>query len=159
MGHIMVRPVYRNFGPLPGVYSAMKYWQGPWLAFRLMLLAILCWLTLGGLPTMVAWRERTFGPRPVKPHYAPYDWVDRTKGLRIIQFYPSRVVIREGEKALICYGVMNAKAVRIEPPVADLSPSFSRVIEVQPRRTTRYTLVATDAQGQEARQDFQIEVR
>jgi hypothetical protein len=137
----------------------MKYWSGPWLAFRLMLLAVLLWLCTGGLPVIVAWRQRTFGPRQSQKHFEAYDWVDPSKGLRIIQFYPSQFVISEGEKVLICYGVMNAKAVRLEPPVADLSPSFNRVISVQPRRTTRYTLIATDANGKEVRQDFQIEVR
>jgi len=37
--------------------------------------------------------------------------------------------------------------VRIDPPVESLRPSYSRCLNVSPRKTTTYTLTAVDAQG------------
>ncbi|MGC4052549.1 MAG: hypothetical protein QM757_24730 [Paludibaculum sp.] len=37
--------------------------------------------------------------------------------------------------------------MKVDPPVAELSPSFNRCFEVSPERTTRYTLTAEDAKG------------
>ena len=51
-------------------------------------------------------------------------------GSRSISFYATPAVIRPGSRATFCYGVNDAKKVRIEPPVENLSPSLSHCIEV-----------------------------
>ena len=66
--------------------------------------------------------------------------------LKILNFY----AIRRSEKTLLCYGVSNATAVRIEPRVEPLKPSLSRCVEVAPKSTTQYTLTAEDAAGHQA---------
>ncbi len=43
----------------------------------------------------------------------------------------------------MCYGVENARAVRIEPEVEKLKPAWNRCFDVSPRQTTMYRLVAT----------------
>jgi hypothetical protein len=63
-----------------------------------------------------------------------------------------------GEQATICYGVENASAVRLEPPVEALKPSFNRCFSVSPTATTEYKLTAVSASGQEATQSFTLTV-
>lgn len=65
----------------------------------------------------------------------------------ILQFYASPGVIRRGQTTELCYGVSNAKTVRLEPPSDGVWPSLSRCVEVAPRRDTTYTLIAEDAGG------------
>ena len=38
--------------------------------------------------------------------------------LKVLSFYASPAAVRAGERALVCYGVSNAKEVKIEPPLA-----------------------------------------
>ena len=47
----------------------------------------------------------------------------------------------------MCYGVANAKTVSIDPPVEGVWPSVARCLNVSPRRTTVYTLTASDGAG------------
>lgn len=65
----------------------------------------------------------------------------------ILTFYATGTAIRPGESAQLCYGVSNAASVRIDPPVESLPPSYSRCLDVSPRKTTTYTLTAVDARG------------
>jgi hypothetical protein len=65
----------------------------------------------------------------------------------ILSFYASPGAIHRGESAQLCYGVSNAKAVTLDPPVAEMWPSASRCFDISPTKTTNYTLTATDAQG------------
>jgi hypothetical protein len=59
--------------------------------------------------------------------------------LKITAFYAS--------DGLICYGVANAKSVRIEPFIEPVWPSLARCIQAPPHKTTEYTLTATDGAG------------
>ncbi len=63
----------------------------------------------------------------------------------IIQFYSGNGAIMHGGKAQLCYGVVNAKEVRLEPPVEKVWPSLSRCFDVAPAQTTHYTLTAEGA--------------
>ena len=49
--------------------------------------------------------------------------------LKVLSFYASPAAVRAGERALVCYGVSNAKEVKIEPPLGDVVPSLSRCLE------------------------------
>lgn len=88
--------------------------------------------------------------RPASPAAGP---------LKIIQFYASPSVVAPGEPAMLCYGVDNARAVRLEPPIEEIRPLYNRCLEVKPRRTAVYTLIATGVDGGEARQSVTITVR
>lgn len=66
----------------------------------------------------------------------------------ILHFYASPGVIRRGETSQLCYGVSNAKTVRLEPQAARVWPSANRCMEVAPSKDTTYTLTAEDAAGQ-----------
>jgi hypothetical protein len=79
--------------------------------------------------------------------------------LKILSFYATPSILRRGEKGLVCYGVANAKAVRLDPPVERLWPSAGRCFEVAPRTDTHYTLTAEDAQGHTAAQALLLQVK
>ncbi len=65
----------------------------------------------------------------------------------ILNFYASPESIARGDKAELCYSVSNAKSVTLNPPAGEVWPSFSRCLDVSPRKTTRYTLTITNAAG------------
>jgi len=59
---------------------------------------------------------------------------------KITSFYASPPAIHKGEEALLCYGVEDAKWVKLDPPLEKLTPSFTRCFTVKPEKTTHYTL-------------------
>lgn len=65
----------------------------------------------------------------------------------ILNFYASPGLRRRGETAQLCYGVSNARTVRIDPPVGTTWPSLSRCLDVRPAKETTYTLTAEDGKG------------
>jgi len=77
----------------------------------------------------------------------------------ILNFYASPGKIRRGESAQLCYGVSNAKTVRLDPPAGDVWPSYSRCFDVTPSKDTTYTLTADDGQGNTKTASLTIEVR
>jgi hypothetical protein len=88
--------------------------------------------------------------------------VDMLGGNRfdILNFYASPPVIRRGDSVQLCYGVSNAKEVRLEPkPDAGVWPSFSRCITVSPKKTTAYTLTAEDASGNTKAVTLEVKVQ
>ena len=79
--------------------------------------------------------------------------------LKVLNFLAQPGAIRRGEPALLCYGVLNAVSVTIEPKIEDLKPSLSRCLEVRPQRTTEYKLEARGKLGNAVRATVPIEVR
>ena len=95
-------------------------------------------------------RARQMAPRPA-PDYG--------SAVKIIQFYGGPALLARGDHAVLCYGVANAKTVRIEPEVEPVWPSPSRCFNVAPEKDTRYTLTAEGADGQPATESVQIRVK
>jgi hypothetical protein len=81
------------------------------------------------------------------------------KELKILQFYTPQAEIAAGQKALLCYGVVNATAVRLDPPVETVWPAVSRCFEVKPAKTTKYTLTAEDADRTTASESVAVVVK
>jgi len=79
--------------------------------------------------------------------------------VRITAFYARSGEITDAEQNVICYGVENASAVRIEPPVASLEPAWNRCFSTEPKRNTRYTLFAIGSDGHSASASFAVRVR
>jgi len=69
--------------------------------------------------------------------------------LKVLSFYASPVEVRRGSRALVCYGVSNASAVRIEPALGETWPSTSRCVEVTATKDTEYKMTAQDSAGHE----------
>jgi hypothetical protein len=65
----------------------------------------------------------------------------------ILNLYVTPLSIDAGDTAEVCYGVANAKQVRLDPPAGPVWPSYSRCVDVTPRKDTTYTLTAVDAAG------------
>lgn len=64
-----------------------------------------------------------------------------TNEVQILNFYAARPPQR-GRPFTLCYGVVNAARVEMDPPLAELFPSISRCVEVTIQKTTRATLTA-----------------
>ena len=77
----------------------------------------------------------------------------------ILAFYSVPGAIRRGERSQLCYGVSNAKAVRMEPLSETLWPSSSHCVTVAPATTTKYTFTAEDAEGHTKTATTVVEVR
>lgn len=59
----------------------------------------------------------------------------------------------------MCYGVRNARAVRLTPFDGKLKPSFNRCFNVSPTRNTTYTFQAEDAAGKTVEAHLTITVK
>ena len=79
--------------------------------------------------------------------------------LAIQTFYAIPGVIRRGQSTQLCYGVANAKTVRLEPQANPVWPSYSRCVEVAPTKTTTYTLTIEDASGNKKSETVEVKVR
>lgn len=79
--------------------------------------------------------------------------------LKIISFYTSPGVLPRGGKGLLCYGVVNAVSVRIDPGIGSVPPSLSRCLEISPSARTEYKLTATGRQGATTAESAAVELR
>ncbi|HXM94708.1 MAG TPA: hypothetical protein VOA64_10735 [Candidatus Dormibacteraeota bacterium] len=79
--------------------------------------------------------------------------------LAIQTFYAVPPNIHRGEKVQLCYGVANAKSVKLEPQDNPVWPSYSRCVEVSPPKDTTYTLNIQDAAGNTKSQSIDVKVR
>lgn len=136
----------------------MKRWQDWVQLANLVMLLVFAWVLFDGMPYLLRWRAARMGTEP-PPRPVAFDWVDPAKGLKIIMFYGSPGVIDAGETVSICFGVQNAKSVRIDPPLAELKPTFNRCLETAPVKDTRYTLTAEDGNGKVVTESFELKVR
>jgi hypothetical protein len=81
------------------------------------------------------------------------------KELAVQTFYASPSEIRRGQSVQLCYGVANAKSVKLEPQSNPVWPSYSRCVNDSPARTTTYTLTIADAAGNTKSQSLTVQVR
>ena len=72
---------------------------------------------------------------------------------------PPRSVVRKGQTAQICYGVVNAKNISFDPPIADVWPSMNRCVDVSPKKSTTYTLNADDGAGHSDKAQISVQVK
>lgn len=84
--------------------------------------------------------------------------VNTGTGVRIVQFYAGSGEIARGEHVSVCYGVENARAVRLDPAIEQLEPSLNRCFSVSPQQTTTFKLTATGQDGCEVSKSFTVRV-
>jgi hypothetical protein len=111
------------------------------MTMRLLLAAIVCALAGCSSPQRPVVQEKAKTAQPV----------------RILQFYATNAVAR-GDAVTICYGVENARAVRIDPPVEELKPAYNRCLQASPRADTTYRLTAEGFDGKIATQAVSVKV-
>lgn len=68
-------------------------------------------------------------------------------------------VLTRGQTTQLCYGVVNAKTVKMDPPLEQLKPSYYHCLEVAPKKTTTYTITADDGAGHTKSQSLTIQVK
>jgi hypothetical protein len=81
------------------------------------------------------------------------------KEFAILSFYASPTAIRRGDSAQLCYGVANAKSVRLEPQTQPVWPSVAHCVDVSPTTSTTYKLTIKDGAGKTQSQDVEVKVR
>ena len=81
------------------------------------------------------------------------------KELAIQTFYAIPGETRRGQSVQLCYGVANAKTVKLEPQSNPVWPSYSRCVDVTPAETTTYTLTISGASGNTKSQSLVVTVR
>lgn len=79
--------------------------------------------------------------------------------LTILGFNAAETEVSPGGRVLMCYGVSNATAVKIEPGVEAIKPALSHCLDVFPKKTTTYTLTAVDDKGNTNSKSLTILVR
>jgi hypothetical protein len=79
--------------------------------------------------------------------------------LSILGFNTAEKEVSPGGRVLMCYGVSNATAVKIEPEVEPIKPALQHCLEVFPKKTTDYTLTASDGKGNTQSKTLTIRVR
>lgn len=79
--------------------------------------------------------------------------------VKILAFNATPGVVHRGETATLCYGVSNAKTVRIEPDVKDIWPSMNRCVDIAPKTDTTYTITAADEAGHTQTSSLMIKVQ
>lgn len=68
-------------------------------------------------------------------------------------------VLKRGESTELCYGVMNAKTVKLDPPVEQAKPTYHHCVEIAPKTTTTYTITAEDGRGNSKSESITVQVK
>ncbi len=68
-------------------------------------------------------------------------------------------LLSPGETTQLCYGVLNAKTVKLDPPVEPAKPTYYHCVDISPRKTTTYTITATDAKGNSKSESITVQVK
>ncbi len=79
--------------------------------------------------------------------------------IRFTTFSIDTQVLKRGEKAQLCYGVVNAKSVKLDPPVEPIKPMYFHCVEIAPKKTTTYTITAENGAGQTKSESLTLTVR
>jgi hypothetical protein len=122
---------------------------------------VACWILFS------RWREnrdidrRTTEERAQKQRESDRATLDQLGGkeLAIQNFYASPGIVHRGETTQLCYGVANAKTVKLEPQSNPVWPSYARCVDVAPKKDTVYTLTIEDAAGNTRSQTVEVKVR
>ncbi|MFL6417557.1 MAG: hypothetical protein ACJ74Y_18025 [Bryobacteraceae bacterium] len=79
--------------------------------------------------------------------------------IKFSTFSISTSVLKRGETTQLCYGVVNATAVKLDPPPPEpLKPSYRHCLDISPRKTTTYTITASNDKGESQSQSLTLRV-
>ncbi len=74
-------------------------------------------------------------------------------------FHADAAVLQRGQSTEMCYGVVNAVRLELDPPVEQAKPTYRHCLEISPKATTTYTLKATDAKGNTKSASITVQVK
>ena len=126
-----------------------------WVASALAV-AYAAWVFTGRLVERKHFQERV----TAKPGSNPdFDRYYAGKEVRILQLYAREGMVTSGKSTLLCYGVLNATAVQMDPALSGIYPAVNRCLEIAPTRTTTYTLRAEGPTGSPVTQSVTVKVQ
>ncbi len=79
--------------------------------------------------------------------------------VKFVAFGADSADVKRGESTQLCYGVVNAKTVTVDPPVEALKPSYHHCMQIAPAKTTTYTIAADGGKGHKQSESVTIHVR
>jgi hypothetical protein len=79
--------------------------------------------------------------------------------IRFLGFSADRGLLSRGESTELCYGIVNAKTLTLNPPVEPVAPSYHHCVEITPKTTTTYTLTADDGKGHTKSESLTVRVK
>lgn len=80
--------------------------------------------------------------------------------IKFTTFSADHGTVKRGEATLLCYGVVNATTLKIDPPVSEpIKPTNRHCLEVTPKETTTYTLTASNDKGDTKTSSLTIQVK
>jgi hypothetical protein len=79
--------------------------------------------------------------------------------VKIVSYSVDKSTLAPGESADLCYGVINATKVTLDPAVEAAKPSAYHCLTIAPRTTTTYTLTASNEQHQAKSLSVTVHVR
>lgn len=79
--------------------------------------------------------------------------------IRFTTFGAASGFLKRGETTELCYGVVNAKNVKLDPPGTQVKPSYRHCLEISPKETTTYTITADDGAGHTKSESLTIHVQ
>jgi hypothetical protein len=155
------QPARQSPAQLPAPKSPLK---NPILYSSLALLAVLLyvlWIFFSRWQENRQFQRRASEERSQKQLESDRQTIDQLGGkeLAVQAFYASPGIIHRGETVQLCYGVANAKTVKLEPQDNPVWPSYNRCVEVAPKKDTTYTLTIQDAAGHTQTQTLDIKVK
>jgi len=87
------------------------------------------------------------------------DQIYGSGGVKFFTFGADSALLHRGETTQLCYGVVNATAVKIDPSVGEIKPSYRHCLEIAPKTTTTYTITAEDAKGNKKSESITVRVQ
>lgn len=80
--------------------------------------------------------------------------------IKFTVFSADHGVLRRGETTHLCYGVVNATALKIDPPVGEpVKPTNRHCVDITPPKTTTYTLTASNDKGDAKTVSLTVQVK
>lgn len=69
--------------------------------------------------------------------------------IKVTTFLADPGHLAKGQSAQLCYGVVNATALKLDPaPAEPVKPTYRHCVAISPKETTTYKLTATNDKGQ-----------
>lgn len=79
--------------------------------------------------------------------------------IKFTTFSAQKGHLNPGETTRLCYGVVNAKTLKLDPPPAEeVTPTSHHCVDISPKKTTTYTLTASNEKGETQSQTLTISV-
>jgi hypothetical protein len=80
--------------------------------------------------------------------------------IKFTTFSADHGMVKRGEATRLCYGVVNATTLKIDPPVSEpVKPTNRHCLEITPKETTTYTITASNDKGDTKTSSLTVQVK